>query len=96
MALGRCCALCGSHCGPSADYSTSRETAVGPSGRYWVDTTGGNSGSGVESEDGVAFAIHTHGGCTTDIRSSNAGTLLRNPDLQAALARPLGICAEAK
>ena len=62
----------------------------------WVDTTGGNSGSGVEGADGVAFAIHTHGGCTSDIRSSNAGTLLRNPELQEALRNPLGVCTPAK
>ena len=64
--------------------------------RYTIDTTGGDSGSAVESQEGLAFAVHTHGGCMPDGSGSNAGTLLLNEDLQAALANPQGICASKK
>lgn len=49
--------------------------------RHNVDTTGGNSGSPVESE-GVAFAIHTHAGCGN---GGNHGTALDNEDVRAAI-----------
>jgi len=68
-------------------YSTSGNTA-----RYRVDTTGGNSGSGVESAVGTAYAIHTHGGCSTSSTSSNAGTLLSSSQVQDALNSPQGVC----
>lgn len=77
-------------------YTESRPANAGPSARYWVDTTGGDSGSAMESEAGVAFAVHTHGGCTSSSGSSNAGTLLTNEGLQRALANPAGICATAR
>ena len=60
--------------------------------RYTIDTTGGDSGSAVESSEGVAFAVHTHGGCQPSGAGSNAGTLLQRAPLQAALANPLGVC----
>lgn len=67
----------GSYFGTQGDYGA----------RYTIDTTGGDSGSGVESTPGIAFAVHTHGGCTSAGTGSNAGTLLVNADLQDALVR---------
>jgi V8-like Glu-specific endopeptidase len=59
---------------------------------YRVDTTGGDSGSGVEDTSGTAYAIHTHGGCTST-GGSNSGTFLFLGALQTALNNPRGICA---
>lgn len=61
--------------------------------RYTIDTTGGDSGSAVESSEGIAFAVHTHGGCTSAGTGSNAGTLLHRAPLQLALANPQGVCS---
>jgi hypothetical protein len=67
---------------------------VGHVVRHRVDTTGGNSGGPVEEEGGSAFAIHGYGGCTSSgTTSGNGATALSNPDLQAALANPRGVCA---
>ena len=60
--------------------------------RYQVDTTGGNSGSGVLNEtDGVAIGIHTHAGCSGG-GGSNQGTAIHNAGLQNALANPQATC----
>jgi V8-like Glu-specific endopeptidase len=65
---------------------------VGTNVQYQVDTTGGNSGSGVFNEtDGVAIGIHTHAGCGTN--SGNNGTAIQHAGLQNALANPQGVCA---
>lgn len=80
-------------------FNGSQKTHTGPHSsftgvtlRYRTDTTGGNSGSPVILEnDGTAIGIHTHGGCS-DGGGANAGTGANNPEFQAALANPLGIC----
>jgi len=60
---------------------------------YRVDTTAGNSGSGIETTGGGAVGIHTSGGCDDEMPdSSNYGTAIDNLALQRALHRPLGIC----
>lgn len=65
--------------------------------RHQVDTTGGNSGSGILLDDNqpsrTIVGIHTHAGCSTSTTSANTGTVIQHPNLQAALASPLGICA---
>lgn len=65
--------------------------------RHRVDTTGGNSGSGILLNDNQAIrtlvGIHTHAGCSTSATSANTGTVIQHPGLQAALAQPLGVCA---
>jgi V8-like Glu-specific endopeptidase len=58
---------------------------------YRVDTTGGDSGSGVEDNSGTAYAIHTHGGCTAT-GGANSGTYLFLGALQTALNNPRGVC----
>lgn len=59
---------------------------------YEIDTTGGNSGSPVIDEaSGVAYAIHTHGGCTI-ATAGNIGTSLAQANVAAALAAPRGVC----
>lgn len=60
--------------------------------QYQTDTQGGNSGSGVQWENGsgVAIGIHTHGGCSST--SGNSGTGVNHAGLQAALANPKGVC----
>jgi len=53
---------------------------------YYCDTSGGNSGSPVFSaRTGYAFAIHSHGGCSSNKNSANWGGLLENPGNVAAL-----------
>jgi hypothetical protein len=60
---------------------------------YTPDTTGGNSGSAVYDETtGTAIGIHTNAGCSATGGANNGMSLL-NPDLQAVLASPLGVCA---
>lgn len=67
--------------------------------KHRVDTTGGNSGSAIMLDSGpngasrAIIGIHTHAGCGTTATSANNGTAIEHPDLQAALANPLGICA---
>ena len=59
---------------------------------YQTDTTGGNSGSPVLDEvTGKSIGIHTHAGCG-DSGGWNNGTAIDHPDLQYALAHPLGVC----
>jgi V8-like Glu-specific endopeptidase len=72
----------------SSVFSNSGDVA-----RYRPDTTGGNSGGAVEKAPGVAYAIHTHGGCKANGEGSNAGTLLTQANLQNALNNPRGVCA---
>ena len=81
-------------------FNGSQKTHTGPHSvftattlRYRTDTTGGNSGSPVVLEnDGTAIGIHTHGGCADAGAGANSGTGANNPDFQAALADPQGIC----
>ncbi|MEZ6243969.1 MAG: GC-type dockerin domain-anchored protein [Phycisphaerales bacterium] len=64
---------------------------LGPIIRYAMDTTGGNSGSPIIDEStGLAIGIHTHAGCN-DV-GGNQGSNINLPDLQYALAHPLGVC----
>jgi V8-like Glu-specific endopeptidase len=60
---------------------------------YEVDTTFAGSGSPVEEEAaGRPFGIHTHGGCDPINSTYNLGTGVNNPNLQAALRNPIGVC----
>lgn len=62
--------------------------------RYRFDTTGGDSGSGVEDNNGGLIGVHTHGGCAAGSpTSSNAGTNIRVAALQTALNNPRGVCS---
>lgn len=78
-----------------------QKTHAGPYGslsgnvvRYFVDTTGGNSGSPIIiSGTNNAIGIHTHAGCAG---SGNQGTAAQYAPLQAALAAPRGICLTGK
>jgi V8-like Glu-specific endopeptidase len=56
---------------------------------YQADTEGGNSGSAVLS-GGRGVAIHTNGGCFTNGRGANSGTLYTNNDLKDAFKRVCG------
>ena len=68
-------------------------TSSGTTLQYQADTEGGNSGSPVIHEPtGDAIGIHTHGGCSTGGGGQNSGTASTHPELQAALAAPLGVC----
>lgn len=61
--------------------------------QHQADTTGGNSGSAVQWEQGgVAVAIHTHAGCNSTSTGGNSATSIANAGLQAALGAPLGVC----
>lgn len=79
-------------------WNQAQKTLAGPFGsidgtklHYAIDSSGGDSGSPVFNEsDNVAFAIHTNGGCSSS--GSNHGCSVLHPDLQAALANPLGVC----
>lgn len=62
---------------------------LGTALRYAIDSSGGDSGSPV-TENEVAIAIHTNGGCTTF--GYNSGCSVRHPDLLNALANPTGVC----
>lgn len=54
-----------------------------------ADTSGGSSGSPInDAATGRAIGIHTHAGCDP----FNHGTAIDHPDLQWALANPLGAC----
>jgi len=66
---------------------------------YRTDTTGGNSGSGVEIVHNYnsspenwrweAIGVHTHGGCNA---SPNYGTAIQNAGWRHARANPRGVC----
>jgi V8-like Glu-specific endopeptidase len=51
--------------------------------KYKADTEGGNSGSAV-LVGGRVVAIHTNGGCRTNNRGANSGTMITNTAFQAA------------
>lgn len=75
------------HAGPFVSFS-------GTAFNYQADTTGGNSGSPVFSAStGIAYGVHTHGGCNSF--GGNSGTGYNHPDFRAAIANPQGICAAA-
>ncbi|MBM4062139.1 MAG: trypsin-like serine protease, partial [Planctomycetes bacterium] len=91
-------------CSSSAGTGTRTQTQqtntgplVGNSGttiRHQADTCGGNSGSPlIDEASGLAIGIHTHGGCSTTAGSSNAGTQVTHPGLQAAIASLCPTCA---
>ncbi len=87
---------------PNLTYDNIQQTHVGPfvsSGvdlGYQADTTGGNSGSPIIWEQqNVAIGIHTNGGCSTSGSGANTGTPITSVSLQAALANPLGVCAQS-
>ncbi len=76
-----------SHSGPYVSFA-------GTTLQYATDTTGGNSGSPVFNEaTGEAIGIHTHAGCNST-GGANNGTAIDHPNLQNALANPLGICSQ--
>lgn len=83
----------------SATWSQAQKTHAAPitavagtALQYVPDTTGGNSGSGIEdTSTGLAIGIHTHGGCTST-GGYNQGTSLHLATLRAALASPRGVC----
>lgn len=65
-------------------------TAVeGTALRYAIDSSGGDSGSPVTDNE-IAIAIHTNGGCTSF--GYNSGCSVRHPDLLNALTNPTGVC----
>lgn len=69
------------HVGPLTAYGTN-------SLRYQTNTTGGNSGSAVLSEnDNLVVGVHSHAGCSS---GGNQGTQIMRADLQAALRNPRG------
>lgn len=57
--------------------------------KYKADTEGGNSGSAV-LVGGRIVAIHTNGGCRTNNRGANSGTMIGNTGFQAAYAAVCG------
>lgn len=66
--------------GPVQTVSSSTNTL-----KYVADTEGGNSGSAV-LVGGRVVAIHTNGGCRTNGRGTNSGTMIGNAGFQAAYA----------
>ena len=70
----------------------SYEGLFGNALRYRPDTTGGNSGSPViKLGTGIAYGVHTHGGCFS-ATGFNQGTAFNRPDFLAAIDNPLGAC----
>ncbi|MHC5024692.1 MAG: hypothetical protein ACYTGG_12430 [Planctomycetota bacterium] len=84
---------------PGPERNRTQQTEAGPfMGHnlqaiwYFVDTTSGSSGSVVIDESiGLAIGIHNSSACNT--LGYNVGTGIHNPDFQAALAEPRGVCA---
>ena len=70
--------------GPVTQVSASTSTL-----KYRADTEGGNSGSAV-LVGGLVVAIHTNGGCRTNNRGANSGTLITNAAFQTAYAAVCG------
>ncbi|MGI9012842.1 MAG: hypothetical protein ACR2GY_01170 [Phycisphaerales bacterium] len=61
--------------------------------QYQTDTTGGNSGSGVQDDTtGLIIGIHTHGGCNQNGTGSNSGTAINHSALVDAMNNPRGVC----
>ena len=83
-----------------AEWNQTQRTATGPRRvslfsalEFFVDATGGNSGSAVEDQESFrVWAIMTHSGCILAC-CGNWGTPVDNAGLQNALANPLGVCA---
>lgn len=80
----------------SGTWNQAQKTLTGPMSavtgttlQYVIDSSGGDSGSPVTDNE-VAIAIHTNGGCTTF--GYNSGCSVRHPDLLAAMANPKGVC----
>ena len=75
------------HSGPWASWQ-------GTTLRYTVDTTGGNSGSAVQWQNGnQVIGVHTHAGCSTsNPPGSNQGTSVTHPNWLAARNTPKGVC----
>lgn len=88
---------CGTTAAPiSNTWNQVQKTLTGPMTavdgtalRYAIDSSGGDSGSPVTDNE-IAIAIHTNGGCTTF--GYNSGCSVRHPDLLNALANPTGVC----
>lgn len=77
--------------GVLTEHSGPYTSLIGTTIRHQVDTTGGNSGSPIESTStGEVIGVHTNGGC--DTVNVNFGTSLGNLNLQNAIANPLGEC----
>jgi Ca2+-binding RTX toxin-like protein len=71
------------------------EGLVGNVLRYRPDTTGGNSGSPVIDDfTGIAYGVHTHGGCSIN-GGFNQGTGFHRPDFLSAINNPQGACTPA-
>jgi trimeric autotransporter adhesin len=70
--------------GPITSVSTSTNVL-----KYKSDTEGGNSGSAV-LVGGRIVAIHTNGGCRTNNRGANSGTMIGNAGFQTAYAAVCG------
>lgn len=76
------------HAGPFVSHTGTRL-------QYQTDTTGGNSGSGVQDDtEQLIIGIHTHGGCQTDGSGANSGTAINHAGLQNALDNPQGVCRQ--
>ena len=73
------------HTGPFNGEVT-QNTAADLSLTYQIDTTGGNSGSPVIWEPGLAMGIHTNGGCATGAPiGNNSGTSFEVNALETAI-----------
>ncbi|MBM4061765.1 MAG: hypothetical protein FJ265_11825 [Planctomycetes bacterium] len=92
-ATGNSCA-CAS---PTGSRNQTQQTCTGPlqgtSGNrvdYVIDTCGGSSGSVViDTNTGLAVAIHTHGGCNSS-GGYNMGTAVTHPNLGTAIVLMMG------
>jgi V8-like Glu-specific endopeptidase len=81
------------------EHNQAQQTHAGPyfsfagtTIQYQTDTTGGNSGSGVQDDNAERIiGIHTHGGCNSG-GGANSGTGINHSGLQDALANPRGVC----
>ncbi len=75
-------------------HSGPYQQKVGTEVRYVIDILPGNSGSAVERiASGLVYAINSGGFCGFG-GDYNSGTAIDHPGLQAALACPVGICAD--
>lgn len=81
------------------EWNQAQRTATGPRRvplfpalEFFIDATGGNSGSAVgDEESDEVWGIMTHSGCILAC-CGNWGTPVDNAGLQNALANPLGVC----
>ena len=80
-------------------WNQAQKTQLGPFNqfagntiRYRTDTTGGNSGSPILLfPTGVAYGVHTHGGCSNS-GGANQGTGLNHAAFMNAINNPQGVC----